>query len=76
MTTLDELNQAKREALDLVKWINAIVINLSDNEMTLLDIEAEKESLDNRCYELKEKIEDIVRLRLWLDFEEAGKELI
>lgn len=75
MTTLDELNQAKREALDLVKWINAIVINLSDNELSLLDVEAEEESLDNRCYELKEKIKDIIKLRMWLGFEQLESEM-
>lgn len=75
MTTLDEINQAKREALDLVKWINAIVINLSDNELSLLDVEAEEESLDNRCYELKEKIKDIIKLRMWLGFEQLESEM-
>lgn len=75
MTTLDELNQVKREALDLVKWINAIVINLSDNELSLLDVEAEEESLDNRCYELKEKIKDIIKLRMWLGFEQLESEM-
>lgn len=75
MTTLDEINQRKKEALDLVKWINAIVINLSDNELSLLDVEAEEESLDNRCYELKEKIKDIIKLRMWLGFEQLESEM-
>lgn len=74
MITLEELNEAKKKALDLVKWINAIVINISDNELSLLDVEAEEESLDNRCYELKEEIKKIVKLRMWLGFEQLESE--
>ena len=66
--TLKELEQKKKQSNELLKDINNIVENLKNGELTLADIIAEEESLNNRCYELQETCKDIIKLRQWLDF--------
>ena len=66
--TLKELEQKEKESADLLKWINNIVENLKNGELTLTDIVAEEESLMNRCEELQQTCKDIISLRQWLDF--------
>lgn len=68
-TTAEQLQAKAKQADELLKWINNIVENLKNGELTLSDIIAEEESLDNRCYELQECCKKIISLRQWLDFE-------
>lgn len=69
MTTLEKLQAKEKEVRDLLRWIDNISQNLIEGELTLQDIIAEEESLQNRCYELQEALKEIIDLRQWLDFE-------
>lgn len=66
--TLEELEQKEKQSNDLLRWINNIVENLKNGELSLQDIIAEEESLYNRCEELQDTCKDIIKLRQWLDF--------
>lgn len=68
-TTEQKLDVAIKEANDILDWINKIVKTLEEDELSLGDLVAEEESLENRCYELQEKLKEVVSLRQWLDFE-------
>jgi len=68
-TTKQKLDIAIKEANDILNWINNIVKTLEEDELSLGDLVAEEESLENRCYELQEKLKEVVSLRQWLDFE-------
>lgn len=68
-TTSQKLDIAINEANSILKWINNIVKTLEEDELSLGDLVAEEESLENRCYELQEKLKEVVSLRQWLDFE-------
>ena len=65
-----QLQEKAKQADDLLRYINNIVDNLKNGELTLQDIIAEEESLQNRCYELQETCKEIISLRQWLDFED------
>jgi len=69
MTTEEKLNRSIKEANDILNWINNIVKTLEEDELSLGDLVAEEESLDNRCYELQEKLKEVVSLRQELSFE-------
>lgn len=69
-TTRQKLDIAIKEANSILRWINEIVKALEEDALSLGDIVAEQESLENRCYELQEKLKEVVSLRQWLDFEE------
>ena len=69
MTTEEKLNRSIKEANDILNWINNIVKTLEEDELSLGDLVAEEESLDNRCYELQEKLKEVVSLRQELCFE-------
>lgn len=68
--TYKQLQEKAKQADDLLRYINNIVDNLKNGELTLQDIIAEEESLENRCFELQETCKEIISLRQWLDFED------
>lgn len=72
--TLKQLQAKEKEADDLLRYINNIVDNLKNGELTLTDIIAEEESLENHCYELQETCKEIISLRQWLDFEDIDNQ--
>ena len=72
--TLKQLQAKEKEADDLLRYINNIVDNLKNGELSLTDIIAEEESLENRCYELQETCKEIISLRQWLDFEDIDNQ--
>ena len=63
-----ELRNQEKQKTQLLKEITDICNSLSNDEVTLQDIVAYEESLENRCYELQELMKDIIRNRQWLDF--------
>ena len=75
MSTFDDLKKAKKEANSILSCIINIVHALEDDELSLVDLDAKEESLENRCYELQEKLKEVVQLRQLFELEELGKDL-
>lgn len=73
MNTQEELNQAIQESERLLRRISRIVKAFQEDEMTLLDIESHRENLEDCTEELKDKVEDIINLRMLEGFEELGR---
>lgn len=69
-TTKEQLEIAIKEANNILSWISNIVKGLEEDEYSLSDLVAEEESLENRCYELQEKMKEVVSLREWSSFED------
>ena len=66
--TKQELEEQVKKANQLVKEIENITDILINWELSLMDIIANEEQLQDRCLELQDLMKDIIKSRQWLDF--------
>ena len=66
--TKQELQEQEKKASQLVKEIESITDILMNWELSLMDIIANEEQLQDRCQELQDLMKDIIKSRQWLDF--------
>ena len=66
--TKQELQEQEKKASQLVKEIESIADILMNWELSLMDIIANEEQLQDRCQELQDLMKDIIKSRQWLDF--------
>lgn len=75
MTTQEALEQQTKRSQEQLQTISNIVDILTNWELSLQDIIANEEQLDNAMSELKETMNEIIKLRQWLDFENIDNRL-
>lgn len=75
MNYYEELNDQVTKSSLLINDIHRIVNQLIVDELSLMDVSYFEENLDTACEDLKELVQKIVSIRLYIAFEEAGDEL-
>lgn len=66
--TKQELKDQEKRASQLIKEIKDITDILINWELSLMDIIANEEQLQDRCQELQDLMKEIIKSRQWLDF--------
>lgn len=75
MTYYQQLQAKIKEQKNTIEYITCIANNISNDEMTLRDLDSNSEELESACQMLKDITEEIIQLRLYVEFEEAEKEV-
>ncbi len=72
---IEMLDNKEKLVNEKLKEIQTISKTLMNDELTLLDIVANEDQLENSCLELQELLKEIIQLREWQELERLESEI-